>query len=397
MKVSNILLSAALLFTAGCSPSFNSQDEVVQENPDESGQETAIIPSYNISDENYRVLLEYKPSQARGVIVNQVANRVDIDELEEGLRRHSKFTFHPEDYYFEEGQHLTEEIIYEWLGRAEDGLVEQHEEADETGQETGSQDDAGLNPPIEDESSQEQHRENPRYLSHILEQNYLTKTEDGTVALGGISLGIALKSTYRFQTEIGGPYYYEEISESEMLEEGKRIAEEVVNRMRNIEDVPNDVPIMVALYREADQNSLVPGNFTAKTVVEGGSASIEEWEEVHEEHILFPSKEAEEKYPNDAADMKDFETEVAEYFPNYVGVVGEGFYTDGQLRNMTIEIPIEFRGKAEVIGFTQYVYGLVVETLPDYYDMEINITSNNQQESLLVKKAGEEPIVHIYD
>lgn len=79
MKVRNILLSAVFLFTAGCSPSFNSQDEVVQENPDESGQETAIIPSYNISDENYRVLLEYKTSKARGVIVNQVANRVDID------------------------------------------------------------------------------------------------------------------------------------------------------------------------------------------------------------------------------------------------------------------------------------------------------------------------------
>lgn len=62
-----------------------------------------------------------------------------------------------------------------------------------------------------------------------------------------------------------------------------------------------------------------------------------------------------------------------------------------------METPIEFRGKAEVIGFTQYVYGMVVETLPDYYDLEINITANGRQESLLTREAGEKPFVHIYN
>lgn len=404
MKVRSILLSAVFLFTAGCSPSFNSQDEVVEENPDESGQETAIIPSYSITDENYRVLLEYKPSQARGVIINQVANRVDIDELEEGLRRHSKTVFNTEEYFFEEGQYLTEDLLLSWLGRAESDMGEEGDTEEE------NEEDVGLNPEISvneeqleelepdeaEELLKEMERENPRYLSHILEQNYLTKTEDGTVGLGGMSLGIALKSTYRFQTEIGGPYYYEEIPESEMLTEGKRIAEEVVNRIRGMEDVP-DIPIMIALYREEDRSSLVPGNFAAKTLVEEGQNSPGDWEEINEEYILFPSAEAEEKYPNDSEDMKNLETEIAEYFPNYVGVVGEGFYINGQLSSLTVEVPIEFRGKAEVIGFTQYVYGLVVETLPDYYDLEINITANDQQESLLIKKSGEkEPIVHIY-
>lgn len=383
MKVRFIFLAFTLFMLAGCNLSFDSQEDVVEENQGETGEETSTIPSYNISDEHYRMLLEYKPSKARGVIVNQVANRVDIDELEEGLRRHSKSVFSPDEYFFEEGQYLTEEMLYNWLDR------EKEKEGGESEERTG------LNPPIKDKSDQEQHRDSPRYLSHIVEQNFLTKRNE-EVELGGISLGIALKSTYRFQTEQGGPYYYEEIPEKEMLKEGKRIAEEVVNRIRNMEDIP-DVPIMIALYREEDRNSLVPGNFTAKAVVGQGGSSVSDWEEVNEEYILFPSDEAEGKYPEDTADMKDLETQVSEYFPNYVGVIGEGFYADGQLKSMTIEIPIEFRGKAEVIGFTQYIYGLVVETIPDYYKLEINVTSDGHQESLLTREAGqEEPDVHIY-
>ncbi|MDY0395640.1 CamS family sex pheromone protein [Virgibacillus halophilus] len=56
-------------------------------------KETSIVPSYQLSKENYRMILPYKPSKARGVIVGQLANRMDIDEVEEGLRRHSKEFF----------------------------------------------------------------------------------------------------------------------------------------------------------------------------------------------------------------------------------------------------------------------------------------------------------------
>ncbi|WP_369413937.1 CamS family sex pheromone protein [Aquibacillus saliphilus] len=384
-----ICLLAILLIVTSCAPSFNKQDEVVEETQDETSQETAIIPSYNLTEETYRVLLPYKLSKARGVIVNQVANRLDIDELEEGLRGHSKDVFDPEDYYFQEGQYITKDMAYDWLERYEEG-----------------EEELGLNPELNIETDEEdadpaelikEEQNNPKYLSYVLEQNYLTKTEDNVVQLGGVSIGIALKSTYRFQTEIGGPDYYQDIPEDEMLKEANSIAQEVVQRTREIAGLEN-VPIMIAIYREEAYDSIVPGNFIAKTVVSKGSSSIGDWESIDEEFMLFPSNSAEEKYPDISANLQDFEQDVADYFPNYVSVVGKGFYRDEQLEKLTIEIPVSFNGKAEVIGFTQYIYGLVIDGFQQaHYALEINITSNGQQEALITRSIGEEePTVHIY-
>src|SRR5699024_11588075 len=90
-------------------------EEVVKDN--EQQEETSIVPSNQLSKDNYRVVLPYRVSAARGVITNQLANRLDIDEMEEGLRRLSKDYYSPDDYYFEEGQYLSESTVYGWLGR----------------------------------------------------------------------------------------------------------------------------------------------------------------------------------------------------------------------------------------------------------------------------------------
>src|SRR5699024_3150167 len=146
------------------------------------------------------------------------------------------------------------------------------------------------------------------------------------------------------------------------------------------------------------QSSPVPGNFVAKTVVEKGENSVEKWENINEEYVLFPSDRGKDKYNEDYQKIKTFSEKIANYFPNYVGVAGEGFYIDQDLTRLSIEVPIEFYGKGEVVGFTQYAYGLVKEIFPNYYDIEVNVTSSDGSESLIYRKAGEdEPDVHIYD
>src|SRR5699024_8075991 len=137
--------------------------------------------------------LPYRPSAARGAITNQVSNRVDINELEEGLRRHSIDMFDLKKYVFEEGQYLDSNTIYDLID--------------------------SVNADVKDKKNKDEqikeHRKNPRVFSHILEQNFLERKDD-RVELVGISIGISLKSVYRFQTEIGGPDYYEKISKDEM-------------------------------------------------------------------------------------------------------------------------------------------------------------------------------------
>ncbi|GIO28001.1 CamS family sex pheromone protein [Ornithinibacillus bavariensis] len=371
MKKLTIILLSLLLFLASCGPKINDKkDDVVQKEEEKTGQ-TSIVPTYKLSDEDYRVILPYRTSGARGVITNQMAgNRLDIDELEEGLMRHSKEYFDPNKYYFEEGQYLDSDTVFSWI------------------------DD--LNPIVEKGSSEETYRKNPRYLSHILEQNYLRRTENNTVELVGASIGIALKSQYRFQTEVGGPYYYEDISEKKMLAKGEEIAQAVLERLRKVEGLEK-VPIMIALYREEKSGSAVPGNFVAKTYVEENDMSIDGWDAIKEDYILFPSNEAEDKHFDDAQIVNTFGVEISDFFPNYVGYIGKGFYVNDELQKLEIEVPIEFNGKAEIIGFAQYTYGLVKDKFPNKYDIEIKISSSQRLEGYIYREAGkEDPTVHIF-
>ncbi|MEK4300534.1 CamS family sex pheromone protein [Oceanobacillus sp. FSL W8-0428] len=363
-------IAVIALILSGCTQQSSDEEEVVQDDPEQ--EETSIVPSNRLSGDNYRMILPYKPSEARGVITRQVANRVDIDEMEEGLRRLSKDYYNPDDYYFQEGQYFDSSRVTDWIDQ--------------------------LNPEVEKGSDEKTFRENPRYLTHVLEQNYLKSTEGGNANLEGISIGLAMKSVYEFQTDTGEPSQYEEISESEMMEQATEIAQSIVNDIRENDEELSDIPIMIAVYREEEKSSPVPGNFVAKTSVAGGSNSMDGWDDVEEENILFPSDEGQEKYYDDQERVTNFGNEIRKFFPNYVGMVGEGFYIDGELQKLRIDVPIEFYGKGEIIGFTQYVDGLIDDIFPNYYDIEINITSSQKTESLLYRNAGEDDIqVHIYD
>lgn len=362
-----IFIVSILLIVTSCAPSRESNEpENIEEDIEE---EVSIIPNYKVSEDQYQIMLPYRPSQARGAITNQVANRYDIDEMEEGLRRHSVGTFDPDTYFFEEGQYLTTDFIYD--------VIEKH------------------NPNQDKLKTRKDHEENPRIFSHILEQNYLQKTKNDNVALGGVSFGIALKSVYRYQTENGGPYYEYEISKKQAIQKGEEIAEDLAVKLREIEGLEN-VPFMIALYHEQSLSSQVPGNFVKQTIVKEGDNKLGKWENISEKYVLFPSSEGKKDYLDDYEKVNTFGNGVADYFPNYVGVIGEGLYIDDNLTSLTINIPIEFYGKNEIVGFTQYVYGLADQTFSKNHKLEIKVTSASQVESLLFREAGEDKLnVHI--
>ncbi|GGF26273.1 putative lipoprotein YerH [Halobacillus andaensis] len=382
---------AMILIVSACTPVYDNTDEVVRETTDEDSDEKAIIPNYDLSDDSYRMILtegESKISAARGVTTNQMGNRLDIAEFEGGLQRHSKEYFSTEDYYFQPGQFLDESTLLSWLGRYEE--PEDPDNPEETGNVYG------LNPELdEDSASEEDFRENPRYISNIVEQDYLVRQDDDVVEVAGLTIGISMRSIYDFQAE--GREYSENISTSESLSRGQEYADKILERLREREEL-QDVPVMFAIYEEEEDNAESPGNFLSKGYAEGSDNTVGGWADIDEEYVLFPSDEAEEEHFDDAEVFSDFRSEVSDYFPNFVGMIANGFYVDDELHEVKIDIPIQFDSHTEVTGFTQYVYSLVMEMFEDHYAVEVKINSMDQQESLIVKKPGqEEPFVHIYE
>ncbi len=375
-----LALSLSLLL-AGCAPKFNKEEEVVQGKMD--AKEKAIIPNYKISDKYYRTVLPFKPSESRGLVVGNINSKYDINEFETGLMRVAQNEYDPDKYIFQEGQYLKKDTVRSWLNRKL--TPEQLKE-----KKLSEAENLGLNP-IDNGKE-----ETPKYLAHILEHNYLVKNDEGKVQLEGVVIGLALNSTYYYQKVQYGPTYETKIDHKELEKEGKKLAEEVLKRLRKIEGL-EEVPITIALFEQQSKSSVVPGNFFAYANASKGSASLGSWEKIDEKYVQFPSTEADKQHREDLTAFLNFKQDVESYFPNFNGVIGKAFYANGQLQELSINIPIQFYGKAEGIGFTQYVTGLIMQHFPEYVSIEVNITSVNGPEALIVRKADQsEPFVHIY-
>src|SRR5699024_5445560 len=114
MKKRIIYFLCIFLIVTGCAQ--KEKEEVVQKEDKQEEQTPSIVPSYQLSKDDYKTVLPFRPSKARGLIADQIANRLDIEEVEEGLRRHSKEAFDPKEYYYEDGQYLDEDTVLRWIG-----------------------------------------------------------------------------------------------------------------------------------------------------------------------------------------------------------------------------------------------------------------------------------------
>ncbi|MFC5559151.1 CamS family sex pheromone protein [Ureibacillus thermophilus] len=365
---------------AGCTPSIREDTEIVAPNNESEAEvETTIIPKMQLDESYYKTLIPYKESAARGLVVSNVYTKYDIKEAEEGLMRISQNEFSTDSYYFQEGQYLDSETVKKWLSRSNNN-------------------EEGLNPPAEQGMDPEKRaKEAPIYLAHIVEQNYLKKTSDNKVALGGISIGLALNSIYYYQKEQYGEWYEEPISQEVLEKKGKEIAEEVVRRLRNRPELQN-VPILIALFKQEARNSIVPGTYFAYSVAKPGKSNLDDWVSINEKYVTFPMSNPEDIYRDMNTNFRNFKSDIQKYFSNNTSVIGKGFYQNNQLVKLSIEVPVQFYGTTEIIGFTQYLSGILIKRFPDSVDIEVNITSINGSEALILKDRNDkEPFVHIYN
>lgn len=375
MKRKGWLALAALLVLTGCTPNQTQEEEVVQD-PAESEARTVVLPSVRLDETYYSTILPYAESKSRGLVVSNMATRYDVVEVEKGLMRLSQNQFPTDQYYFQEGQYLDGTTISSWLARS-------------------NQTKDGLNPDDQGLVGREKAQKAPVYLTHIVEQNYLIR-EDNTMKLGGVSIGLALNSIYYYTEVDYGPVLEQTLSDAQITENGRRIANEVVTRMRAMPGL-EEVPITVGLFKQNGRNAIVPGTYFSYGVANNGG-TVSDWSPINEQYVTFPTSNAVEQYRDVDTKFRNFKQDVETYFPNYTSVIGTGFYKDNYLQKMTIDIPIQFFGEAEIIGFTQYIAGLLNEHFVLDLPVEVRITSIEGEQALIKREANEEtPFVHIYE
>lgn len=316
----------------------------------------------------YSTLLQnghYKTSPISGVTGDSDSNNNhNLRSFEAGLISVSQKEFSPDKYFFQEGQMISTATAQKWLNRK------------------SADNPLGLNP--KDNGSKDPDKRNPIYLQQLLEQDFYTQN-DKDYRLAGMTVGLSMNDIDYYTKERYGAVFETKISDSQRQAMGQEMANKVVQRLRKNNNLRN-IPIVVGLYRQNVNDSLVGGTFFSYGVSHKNGESIKDWKPIKEQNQVLPVVNNEIPInSNDADDFSNFKNHIESYFPNLSGVTAQVHYQDGSLNGMVITITTQFYGVAQIRSFTQFVQEAANRYLPQQPALEIKIQTVQDMQSLITK------------
>ena len=400
MKRTIILLISTIFLLAAC----NNNQKDNQSDKDQSGSKDSqntnqvkqIATDKNVQGDNYRTILPFKESQARGLLQDNMANSYNGEDFESGLLTLSKEVFPTNKYLYQDGQYLDKKTINAYLNpkytkKEIDKMSEKEKKSKKANE------NLGLNPSHNGETDEEKIAEqSPAYLSNILEQDFYGNNDSKAKNIKGMTIGLAMNSVYYYQKEKDGETYSKKLDDKEIEKQGKQMASEMLSRLRENSDL-KDIPIHFAIYKQSGQDSITPGEFIAGATADDGKTKINEWDTIKEKSALLPSSTAEDYNETLNNNLKQFNDNLQSYFSNFTQAVGKVKFVNKKPKQLTVDLPIDYYGQAETIGITQYVTEQAEKYFDNIDEYEIRIKDGNTPRALISKsKDVKEPQVHIY-
>lgn len=368
------LSSLTLLACGGPEQASLSSNKETDSQTVTEGEETQKQPVTVSGDvEYYRPILEadehYKVSQNRG-ITTKLNSRINMSIFEQDLTRLSQDHFSVDEFYLQEGQYLPADVVSNWLGRLSDDNP------------------AGLNPQAKGDGDSRE----PNILASIIEYDFYRSSENG-MKMSGMSIGLALNSVDYYPAYQYGPILSQDIPRERVLEEGKRMADEIVQRIRQMDGL-KDIPLFIGLYEQAPQDDLAGGTYIHSGISQPGQENISNWQDINEERMMFPL-EGETTAEGNA--FANFQSQVESFFPNITGLSARAHYINDHLVSMEIDVVPHFYSQAELIAFSQYLNRAANTYLPQNVRIEISIETVNGIEAFLVRHRNADGFaVHIF-
>ncbi|BDZ30441.1 CamS family sex pheromone protein [Lactiplantibacillus sp. WILCCON 0030] len=321
----------------------------------------------------------YTPSKSRGVSVAQNDNVMNLKSFETGLLDVSKKQFSTSKYVYQEGQYLNTATVQNWLGRKSKSNAE------------------GLNPVNNGKKGAT--TRNPIYLQQLEEQDYMIQS-GSKLTLGGVTVGLGMNSVDYYTKVQYGATYETDISDTVLTEQGKKMANTVLQRLRQ-KSALKSVPIVLALYKQSSNDSLVGGNMVAYAVSKNGSTAISDWKSLNWQNYVFPATSESKNSganSNDESDFSSFKSHVQNFFPNLSGVTANAHYKDKSLSKLSVNVTTKFYSETEIISFTQYLATAAKRYLPSGVPVEITVKSaNGDVQSFLARTAkGSSYYTHVF-
>lgn len=371
MKKSRLMLFlfAPILILASCS----GEDESATAN------EKKYISSIQ-KKEVYEIQQPAKVNIARGSIIKNMNNALNINEIERGLMNLSVNHFSTDKFYMQEGQYLEEKTISQWLSRKTDEGI-------------------GLNPAIETISDNvlEDEKKYPLILSHVLEQNFINKENN---KVEGLSIAISLNEFYDIRvSDANGLIYTGQVKVDQNNDDindvknyGKEVAKRILEDIRKNEKYPR-VPIYLALYQESNINDIMPGIFLAETFIPKDADTITKWFDIDKKHYIFPSDALYSLDQNMYNKLLIFKEDIQGGFKHLnPKIMGKLRYEDGKLTDINLEIHVPLVNDIELIGLLQLTSTKINTILFDYIPITIRVIDQKKDVGIVLWDPTEKQI-----
>ncbi|MEL0538946.1 CamS family sex pheromone protein [Staphylococcus debuckii] len=398
MKRTFVLLISLLLILTACG-NKNEQDKSEK---NESSQKTdsnnvkQIATDKEVQGDNYRTILPFKESQARGLLQQNMASGYNGEDFEDGLLKQSKEVFPTDKYLYQDGQYLDKDTINSYLEPKYTKSEIDKMSADDK-EDKNANENLGLNPSHNGEKDEKKIAEkSPAYLSNILEQDFYGNRDTEGKKIKGMTIGLAMNSVYYYQKEKDGATFSKKLDRAKVEKEGKRMSDEILSRLRENKAL-KDIPIHFAIYLQSGEDEIIPGEFVAGATADEGQTRINDWKSIDEKTVLLPSQEAGDLDESLNNNFKQFNDNLQSYFTNFTQAVGKAKFVNKKPQQVSIDLPIDYYGKAELTGITQYVTEQAEKYFSSIDEYEIHIKDGNNARALITKtKDDKKPQVHIY-
>ncbi len=330
--------------------------------------------------EAYEIQQPAKSNIARGLMVNNMNNALNINEIERGLMDLSVNHFATEKYYLQEGQYLDEQMIKQWLGRkTEEGI--------------------GLNPAIETRTGDvlEDEKKYPLILSHVVEHNFIHKESN---KLEGMSIAISLNEFYDIRVaDDKGLIYTGQVKvdqndddSNDVKNYGKKIAGKIIQDIRNNKKIP-EVPIYLTLYQESNVNDIIPGLFLAETFIAKGENTIAKWSEIDKKYYSFPSEALYSLDQNMYNKLLIFKEDIQAGFKHLnPKIIGRLRYEEGKLTDIKMEVHAPLINDAELVGLLQLISTKLNTILFEYIPITVRIIDQKKDVGIVLWEPTEKQI-----
>lgn len=247
-----VILGLSLVLTA-CAPAKDNDannDEASKNASQSSDEVKDIVTDKTVQGDEYRTILPFKESQARGLVQETMANSYNGEDFEDGLLENSKNVFPTDDYLYQDGQYLDKDTIRAYL-EPKYTKKELDQMSDEEKEDNNATENLGLNPSTNGEKDEEKiAKASPPVLSNILEQDFYGTSDTKGEKIKGMTIGLAMNSVYYYQKEKYGETYSENLDEKKVKQQGKEMADEILTRLRANDEL-KDIPIHFAIDRKS--------------------------------------------------------------------------------------------------------------------------------------------------